>query len=122
MADEIHAIRLTLAWEPGQRGVWLRRFGFPSGITDAHGIWLVLEGSRPPLSLTLNGHQLALTHEVSRHRRGWEVTGLLARRNELTLVIDAAESEAPSRGRCRLPAEIGEVRLEIVTAQAHNDA
>lgn len=122
MADEVHAIRLTLAWEPGERGVWLRHFGFPSGITDAHGIWLVIEGSRPPLSLTLNGRELALTEEVPRQRRGWEVTGLLARRNELTLVVDAAEGETPPRGRCPLPAEVGEVRLEIVTARVDDDA
>jgi hypothetical protein len=125
VADEVHAIRLSAAWETAGRGVWMRRFGFPSGITDAHQIWLVVENVGRLLGVTLNGHRLTPAEPAEacvRRRRGWEVTTMLSQRNELTLVVPADEPEPPRQGRCPLPAEVGEVRLEILSTRGLDDA
>lgn len=114
--SSVHRINLTTAWQPPAAGTtaWVRRFGRPDGLEPPTRVWLVHEGG-PAATLTLNGSALPAG---DRH----EVTGALAKRNELLLEplvpLPAAEAAAdpagqPAHGRQPLDPRLGRLHLEI---------
>ncbi len=113
MAEGVHEIRLTAAWEQSETGGWLRSFGMPSGLDGGAQVWLVVLGGRTDLQPSLNGRLLGAAASVDEDRSAWEVTQLLARRNSLEFSVIGDAAAPPPTGRLPLPAVYGEVLLEI---------
>lgn len=123
-----HSIGLGAAWEPPAsaeadgRLLWKRRFGRPRGLEPADLVLLVFMLPAVATEVVLNGAPLpALPPGAGRWSH--DITPLLRERNELCLVVAASagggmpqgQGQRP-RGRCQLPAVVGVVALEIVTA------
>jgi len=84
----------------------LRRFGLPTGIEPSDRLEIVIEGAGVLLDVTLNGQPLG---KVSTSGPGrFDVTRLLAPRNELALALLPPLSPSSS---------VGDVRLEISAGQ-----
>ena len=102
----MHSIRLREPWESepvdGAAGrVRLgRRFGRPTGLGPSDVVWLVVEGTAPYGSVSLNG---SLLGEAPGR---FDVTAELAERNRVTIEVDLPTAGPP----------LGEVRLEIDAA------
>jgi acrylyl-CoA reductase (NADPH) len=118
-----HAINLTAAWEPpgkdAPRGVWLRRFGGPTGLEIGDAVWLVVEVPGPA-DVMLNGRPLPPLR-AGRARWSHDVTALLGDRNELVVMpaLEGHGAEWPAgrdaHGRASFPESLGRVSLEIVS-------
>ena len=131
-----HRIGLSQAWEQfaggdAATGVWVRRFGRPTGLGEGDRVLLVIRGATIAAAATLNGSPLAVHgsdgHESGRDGDGtpanqleWDVTPLIQTRNELVLM---QERGMPPPGVVTLPQgadrrplwpPLGEVSLEIV--------
>ena len=112
-----HAINLAHAWEvePGGAGggVWVRRFGRPTGLAAGDSLWLVIDGPTA-CTLLLNGAALP----ACRPGVAWrcDIMPLVHDRNLLVLVPQAGGIADAAAGRLALPAVLGRVRLEIVAA------
>lgn len=113
MAEGVHEIRLTAAWERSETGGWLRSFGIPSGLDGGAQVRLVVVGGRTDLQPRLNGRLLGAAASIDEDRSAWEVTRLLARRNSLEFSVIGDAAAPPLTGRLPLPAIYGEVLLEI---------
>lgn len=123
-----HAIHLGAAWEaPGPYAVggtiWRRRFGRPTGVEPADRLLLVVADRGVESRIRLNGVWLPpLPAGAGR----WEedVTPLLRDRNELELVMAAPSPAGSTAGphRWQLPAEVGRLTLEIMSARCGRNA
>ena len=89
----------------------LRRFGLPTGITPQDRLELVIESAGVSLEVALNRQPLGKIPPSSQPSR-FDVTALLAPRNELSLAFSLPPDEEASSP---LPCPIGEVRLEIIS-------
>lgn len=99
----MHTIRLREAWqtEPSDDGVcYVRKFGLPTNLTTER-VYLVVENVAARVEL--NGKSLGAPRTIAGTLRH-EVTGQLAPRNELRIIVTTASGPAGS---------LGEVRLEI---------
>lgn len=88
-------MRLPCRWKEGGLGdfagkaQFCRRFGYPGQIDETERVWLTFEGAEGCGAITLNGSPLgALTDQPA----AFEVTALLAVRNELLVELEADES------------------------------
>ena len=122
MAEGVHVIGLTAAWERSAEGGWLREFGVPTGLSGAHRLWLVIDDAAGPLAPRLNGRSLGEAADGGDGSQAWEVTGLLGRRNRLELAATTGGSQPPHVGRAALPSAYGEVRLKIEEPGSENNA
>jgi len=96
----LHRIRLGRPWESrpeGDRIGWTRRFGRPERLSSNEELWLVLEGSALPDDVRLNGQTLAPGVAMIAGR-GWNVTGRLQPRNELSFSLPRQPTAAQSNG------------------------
>lgn len=116
MAAERHVIRLREPWSSTGLGggAWRysRRFGRPTGLCESDRVFLVVlpvEDVAAPPHVTLNGQSLDWTLREGTGESQWDITGLLAPRNELGIEL-VASSLADS-----LPPQLGLTRIEIVS-------
>jgi hypothetical protein len=87
----------------------LRRFGLPTGIAPTDRLRLVIESSTAPCQVGLNGQPLG-SIAPSQQTSSFDITGLLAARNELAITLELAR---PETGQADIAYPLGEVRLEI---------
>jgi hypothetical protein len=87
----------------------LRRFGLPTGIAPTDGLRLVIESSATSCHVELNGQPLGRI-APSQQTSSFDVTGLLATRNELVITLELTR---PETGQAESPYPLGEVRLDI---------
>jgi hypothetical protein len=113
-----HRIRLRKPWQfqAGPRGAcWQRRFGAPTGLGAAETVWLAVEGLAAAGTVEINGQPLGSLSATDGRTR-FDVTGRLADRNEVSIVL-AGPAKSPlfatATSRGDFP---GEVYLEIVSA------
>jgi beta-galactosidase/beta-glucuronidase len=111
----------TLGHEFRGRVRYTRRFGLPTNLEPHEQVWLVVEGVDYFGTLSLNGQSLGEVVGYQKPKE-FDVRGLLADRNHLTLDIELPQCDAAAAtaakierpGREHLPGgPIGEVRLEI---------
>lgn len=96
-----------------QGSVRLRRRFHRPGTLEAHErVFLVVEGAEPPGWVSVNGVALGRVPSGGAPAE-FEITSLVAERNEVMLLIETAEAARKSAGR--LAGWLGEVRLEIRT-------
>lgn len=88
----------------------LRRFGLPTGITPTDRLHLVIESSAASCQIELNGQPLG-SIAPSQQSSSFDVTTLLAARNELAMTLELAR---PETGQTDIAYPLGEVRLEIM--------
>ncbi len=87
-----------------------RRFHRPRTLERHERVFLVVEGAEPPGWVSVNGVQLGRVPPGAAPAE-FEITPLLTDRNEVVLLVEAAEAGAKAAGR--LAGWLGEVRLEI---------
>jgi len=111
----------TLGQEFRGRVRYIRRFGLPTNLEPHEQVWLVIEGVDYFGMLSLNGQSLGEVVGFQTPRE-FDIQGLLADRNLLTLDIELPRYEGGAAirarierpGRDHLPGgPIGEIRLEI---------
>jgi hypothetical protein len=122
VADAVHAIRLTAAWERSELAGWIRYFGSPSRLGRHHRVNLVCHGPSCEPELRLNGEPLGRPDRVEASRLVWDVTALLIPRNSLEIAAHADIGLPPETGRRPLPTACGEVLLEIREPGGMNNA
>ena len=87
----------------------VRRFGLPTGIAQRDQLHLVIDSATVPCQVELNGQPLG-NIGPSGHSSSFDVTTLLAGRNELAILLEIPplKSEPVTEG-----SPLGDVRLEI---------
>ncbi|MGI8981891.1 MAG: hypothetical protein ACR2FY_21885 [Pirellulaceae bacterium] len=87
----------------------VRRFGLPTGIAPADRLQLVIETCASTIQVELNGQSLG-SIAASQQSSSFDVTALLAARNELVVILEIprSESEQPPSS-----CPVSDVRLEI---------
>jgi hypothetical protein len=107
-----HRIKLRKPWEnqvTEHGALWRRRFGRPTGLQSRDTVWLVIEGLPATASVRLNGEPLgSLVGQPMACR--FDLTGRLRQRNELALLVQAADRPA----RPATSDQPADVSLEIV--------
>lgn len=83
------------------RARYIRKFGLPTNLTTER-VYLVIESVAAAGAIELNGKSLGIQIAADGPRR-YEVTGQLALRNELRIIVTPSDQ----------PGGLGEVRLEI---------
>jgi beta-galactosidase/beta-glucuronidase len=85
------------------RVAYRRRFGKPTNLPAAERVWLVCDGATSHALLKLNGESLG-SIDGPRSPAAFDITTILAERNELLAVVESTEE---------IGGLTGEVRLEI---------
>ncbi len=122
MADAVHAIRLTAAWECSELAGWIRYFGRPSRLGRHHRVNLVFHSPSCEPVLRLNGRPLGPPDRIEASRMVWDVTAHLIPRNSLEISLHTDAEPPPEAGRRPLPTACGEVLLEIREPGGMNNA
>jgi hypothetical protein len=105
------------------RVLYTRRFGRPTGLHAETRVQLVIAHVDVRATVTLNGTELGRIPDGQLNSR-WDVTRLLAARNQLCVLVDQPETTAESAPLLRHRPEphpgglTGEVRLEISIRQS----
>ncbi len=107
-----HRIRLRRPWQcrlQGDRVLWSRRFGRPTGLEPGDTVWIVVEQCPAAGALLLNGRPIGQLSSGTAESR-FEVTALVEPRNEMVLDLAAVfpdSSAAPD-------SPPGVVSLEVI--------
>jgi hypothetical protein len=112
---EPHRIRLRKPWQcqPTEHGVvWHRRFGRPTGLGPAETVSLVVEGIAAAGTVELNGQPLGRLFPAGAPQ-WFNVTGKLAERNEVSIVLRGEADTAVFATATARTDSPGSVYLEI---------
>lgn len=107
---EAHRIRLRAPWRSeeldGGATAWTRPFHRPTNLGPSERVWLLLSGLPLDGTVELNGQKVG--HAIAAVENRFEITAILADRNELVISLYGIGSNA---GHASVPAD---VYLEIL--------
>jgi hypothetical protein len=90
-----HRIRLRGPWQSAPIGAGVRRarrFGYPGRIDTDERVWLTFDSATGRIAVSLNGHALGVHEGTATFE--YDVTGLLAARNEVVMEVESSEAWA----------------------------
>ncbi|WP_020474108.1 hypothetical protein [Zavarzinella formosa] len=90
MSEPVHRIRLREPWQTEERPgeiLLYRRFGKPTRLEPGQTVWIVFPGTATMRRVTFNGQEMAET------QCRWEVTDLIAERNQIDVVLNKEDDQ-----------------------------